>query len=210
MRFNVERENMAASSVLCLVCHKEDRTPAGYSKRCFSQSRQEKHPKKKSSIRAARTSSKLDSFARVHGLLRFAQGEWPPGSRPAQALSDSRAGIDRESLRSGLTESPAFAEGWPDELVGFRVIGDPHLLAVPLQLSLKPQRQHAQRYPFGERTGHAEIRASRVAAFAGADPVAIVPGRPSHEFAREVIVPHLLHRQQTRVFAIRAGGDETL
>jgi site-specific recombinase XerD len=31
----------------------------------------------------------------VHGLLRFAQGEWPPGSRPEPVLSDFRAYLEK-------------------------------------------------------------------------------------------------------------------
>src|SRR5258705_499396 len=85
----------------------------------------------------------------------------------------------------------------------------PPFRAVPFELALEPQGQHAERYPLGEGTGHVEIRAGRLAAFAGADPVAIMPRRPGQKFAGEVVILHLFDWQQARVFAISAGGDET-
>ena len=35
----------------------------------------------------------------VHGLLRFAQGEWPPGSRPEPVLSDFPSAFGEVSLQ---------------------------------------------------------------------------------------------------------------
>jgi hypothetical protein len=41
------------------------------------------------------------SWRAVHGLLRFAQGEWPPGSAPDPVLSDFRAHLEKYRYNRG-------------------------------------------------------------------------------------------------------------
>src|ERR1035437_4971865 len=52
-------------------------------------------------------------------------------------------------------------------VLGFRVVGEPHLCAVPLQLALEAGRHAAEQNPLGERPRNAEVRAGGLAALAG-------------------------------------------
>src|SRR5260370_37294088 len=106
-----------------------------------------------------------------------------------------------------LSKRPSFAKRRFQILICFRVVGEPHLGGIPLQLALDAERDYAQQHPFDERSGYVEIRARRVAALAGANPVAVVAGRARQQRLRELVVLHLRHRDKPRLLAVGAGGD---
>src|SRR6185437_13034167 len=81
------------------------------------------------------------------------------------------------------------------------------LFAVPFQLAWESDGQGPERYPLRERRRNAEVGTRRFAPFAGADPVAVVAGRALQEFRREMIISHLLNRDEAGPFAVSAGCD---
>ncbi len=81
-------------------------------------------------------------------------------------------------------ELPAFAEGGLEELVGFVVVGDAHLVGIVFELAFVAQRDDAEQHPLDKGRGDIEVGAGRVAAFAGADQVAHVAGRAGQQRRR--------------------------
>src|SRR5579871_842274 len=117
----------------------------------------------------------------------------------------------RDSTRSAFpVGSPSLAVEGLQVLVGFVVVGKAHLGGVPLQLAFDAQGYHAEQHPLDKRAGHIEVRASRLAAFAGADPVVIVPRGAAQNFLREVIILHLVYGDEPGLLAVGAGGDHAL
>ena len=53
------------------------------------------YQKRKPNLPKSPESWRMISRRAVHGLLRFVQGEWPPGSRPAPVLADFRAHLEQ-------------------------------------------------------------------------------------------------------------------
>ena len=85
-----------------------------------------------------------------------------------------------------------------------------HLRAVPFELALDAGRDHPEQDPLGKRRRHAEVRARRIAALAGANPVPVVPRRARQNSRRELVIPHPFDRQQPRVLAVGPGRDHAL
>src|SRR6476620_11757583 len=95
--------------------------------------------------------------------------------------------------------SPALAVQRLDVLIGFVVVSEPQLHRIPLQFAFHTEGDYSHHDPLGERTGNREIGACRIAALAGADPVAIMTRGPRQERRRETIAFHLFDRQQAGV-----------
>src|SRR5215468_588346 len=118
------------------------------------------------------------------------------------------------SLSSLLREAPTFTEGRPQILIRLDVIGDPHLHGIVFDLAFHTQSDHAEQHPLDERGGVVEVRARRVAALAGADPIAVVrvraAGRARQQRGGEAVVAHLLYGDEARLLAVGSCGDHTL
>src|SRR5216684_5522321 len=115
--------------------------------------------------------------------------------------------IRRAAWRERLRQGPTFAKRRSEILVRFRVVSEPSLGRVPLEFAVEAQRDDAQQHPLHERNGNIEVRTRRIAALAGTNPIAVVARRACEYGLRELVVPHLLHRNQPRLFAVRACGD---
>src|SRR5512146_897297 len=99
-------------------------------------------------------------------------------TRLSAALSDM-ARTSSAAVRIILREFPALPEFRFQQGIGLIVVGEAPGLRVPVQLALAdPHRDHAEQHPLHERSGDAEVGACGLAAFAGADPVAIMAADP--------------------------------
>jgi hypothetical protein len=117
--------------------------------------------------------------------------------------------LERRTRLNGV-ELPSFTEHGLEQLVGFRVVRKAHLLRVVLELALVTERNHTEQHPFDERRRDIEVRAGRIAAFAGADEIAHVAGGAGEQGRRHTVVLHLLYREQPRHFPIGASGHHAL
>src|ERR1700679_3732508 len=85
----------------------------------------------------------------------------------------------------GLGHRPALAYHGLDVLVGLRVVGDMHLGRVVLYFAFDAQGDYSEQNPLGHGSGDAEIGTGGVAAFAGANPIAVVAGRTRQQLGGE-------------------------
>src|SRR5208283_1949219 len=85
---------------------------------------------------------------------------------------DAAGGSACATLHAG--DFPATAKGGSDKAVGGLVVGELHLGGIPQQFAFETHGDGAQDHPFAERPGVTEVGAGRIAAFAGADPVALM------------------------------------
>src|ERR1035437_6997544 len=121
-------------------------------------------------------------------------------SSPAPDSESSVTSVYRLSCHRSqdLRKAPALTEMRRLEvLVGFLVVGEDALLAVPLQLAFEIERHNAQQHSLGERRGESEVRhGSRNAPLAGHDPLRVVPWRAPQDLGRQLSIPHPRRRQQ--------------
>ena len=87
----------------------------------------------------------------VHGLLRFAQGEWPPGSRPEPVLSDFRAHLEkyrysRIATPSYMSAARQFLRYLKQQGISVEAARPPHLESF-LQVKLDRFKQRNRRLP---------------------------------------------------------------
>src|SRR5207248_2795196 len=111
---------------------------------------------------------------------------------------------------------PTLAEDRFDELIGSLAIREPQLGGVPFQLALDSNGDRSQDKPFGVRPGNAEIRASRRAPFASANPVAAMrgviaagarAGRARQERLGQLVFGPSLAGQQADALAAATGSQ---
>src|ERR1039458_1811627 len=75
---------------------------------------------------------------------------------------------------SSYLHLPSFADERLEQLVGFVVIGEAHVLGVPHQLAGNAHRDRPESQPLDVLAGHGEFGDAGRAAFAGADPILLV------------------------------------
>src|ERR1019366_8736663 len=118
--------------------------------------------------------------------------------RSAARARSATNGPATGKTQADLRKAPALTETRRLEvLVGFLVVGEDALLAVPLQLAFEIERHNAQQHSLGERRCESEVRhGSRDAPLAGHDPLRVVPWRAPQDLGRQLSIPHPPRRQQ--------------
>jgi integrase/recombinase XerD len=130
----------------------------------------------------------------VHGLLRFAQGEWPPGSRPEPALSDFRAHLvkyrySRIAIPSHISAARQFLRYLKEQDVLVEAARPPHIESF-LQLKLERYKQRYWRLPKHPRPWRARYTGAIHRLLRMLNPKWPPPEPPANEcerFQREVL-----------------------
>lgn len=119
------------------------------------------YKKRKPNLPKSSQSWRMISQRAVYGLLRFVQGEWPPGSRPAPALADFRAHLEQHRyspvvLPSYLSAARQFLLYLKEQDVSVEGARPSHIesfLLVKLE-GYKQRNGHAPSNPCQWRTGY--------------------------------------------------------
>src|SRR5207248_2104098 len=119
---------------------------------------------------------------------------------------------------SKLGELPTLAEFRLQKRVCLAAVREVARLGVPIQLAFADSHSdHAEQHPLREWAGDAEVRACRLAALAGADPVAVMTAHPfllrsggaGEQLRRQLVILHARGRNQSRILAVTAGGHHS-
>jgi site-specific recombinase XerD len=130
----------------------------------------------------------------VHGLLRFAQGEWPPGSRPDPILSDFRAHLEkyrynRRGVPSHISAARQFLRYLKQQDVSVEAVRPRHVEAfIQTKLDRFEQRYRAlPRHPRQWRTRYAGAIHRLLRMLTPTWPPPEPPSNERERFQREVL-----------------------